>query len=138
MKSKRRVFLIYNACLLLFLAGVLLYWLLLRRAGLPFRCAFWESLHLYCPGCGATRAMEALLCGRVLLSLSYNPLALLLPLCALYYEVSLFPPVWRRRAPLAWPALTLSYFALGFFLLRNLFFFCFGIDSLGDLTLYWS
>jgi len=35
-------------------------------------CWIYEELHLYCPGCGCTRAFEALLRGDILRSLRYN------------------------------------------------------------------
>lgn len=42
------------------------------RQGFP--CLFWRLTGLYCPGCGGTRAVFALLGGDVLLSLKYHPL----------------------------------------------------------------
>ena len=36
-------------------------------------CWIFEELHLYCPGCGCTRALTALLQGDILRSLRYNP-----------------------------------------------------------------
>lgn len=39
-------------------------------------CVFFHILGIYCPGCGGTRALNALLHGRLLLSLWYHPLVL--------------------------------------------------------------
>lgn len=39
-------------------------------------CLFRRVLGIYCPGCGGTRAVEALLDGKLLLSLWYHPLVL--------------------------------------------------------------
>lgn len=51
-----------------------LYWFLggrdLSRSG----CVFQVLLGMYCPGCGGTRAVDALLHGHVLWSLWYHPL----------------------------------------------------------------
>lgn len=44
------------------------------RQGFP--CLFKLLTGLYCPGCGGTRAVRALLHGEVLLSLQYHPLVL--------------------------------------------------------------
>lgn len=44
------------------------------RQGFP--CLFQLVTGFYCPGCGGTRAVWALLHGRVLLSLRYHPLVL--------------------------------------------------------------
>ncbi len=39
-------------------------------------CLLLTTLGLYCPGCGGTRALEALLHGQLLMSLWYHPLVL--------------------------------------------------------------
>lgn len=39
-------------------------------------CFFWKVLGIYCPGCGGTRAVEALFHGKVLTSLWYHPMVL--------------------------------------------------------------
>ena len=41
--------------------------------GLPYRCAFREVTGLYCPGCGMTRAVKALLEGQLWRSFLYHP-----------------------------------------------------------------
>lgn len=39
-------------------------------------CFFSSVLGIYCPGCGGTRALEALFHGKILLSLWYHPFVL--------------------------------------------------------------
>lgn len=39
------------------------------------RCQFHSLTGLHCPGCGTTRALHALLNGRVVQAVAYNPLA---------------------------------------------------------------
>lgn len=43
---------------------------------LTIPCIFYLVTGLYCPGCGGTRAVEALLHGELLLSVWYHPLVL--------------------------------------------------------------
>lgn len=57
-------------------AGVALYFgVILKRFKMP-SCVFSSWLRIYCPGCGGTRAVEALLHGHVLESVWYHPLVL--------------------------------------------------------------
>lgn len=39
-------------------------------------CLFYEHLGIYCPGCGGTRSIFALLSGNLFLSVYYNPIVL--------------------------------------------------------------
>jgi hypothetical protein len=62
-----------------FLLSVVLfsgYYYLQSSGRITFFC-FWDRfLHLYCPGCGGTRAVEALVHGDILMSLWYHPLVI--------------------------------------------------------------
>lgn len=51
---------------------------ILREGRIP--CLFHELTGFYCPGCGGTRAVLALLAGHPVLSFLYHPLV---PYCAL-------------------------------------------------------
>jgi hypothetical protein len=67
------------------------------------RCPIYLYFHLQCPGCGASRALAALLRGHIAEALHLNPLTtLLLPLALLYSTHHL----WRQRhdiQALTWP-----------------------------------
>jgi hypothetical protein len=90
-------------------AGLLAALLLLRRFPpdrYPFypRCPIYAYLHLQCPGCGATRALAALLRGHIAAALHFNPLTtLLLPVALLYTAHHSWrePPASPRPSPCA-------------------------------------
>lgn len=57
-------------------AGLAIYFgVMLERFEMP-PCVFASWLRIYCPGCGGTRAVEALLHGHLLESVWYHPLVL--------------------------------------------------------------
>ena len=85
------------------LAVLVLLYLLWRFAlGAPTvsRCWVWEHWHVYCPGCGGTRALMALSQGRVGAALWYHtPVVITLALAAIY----LFSQTaWRLRGKRGW------------------------------------
>ena len=59
------------------------------------QCFFYQVTHLYCPGCGATRALHALAHGDLAGSLRCNPL--LLPLLGLGTLLVWFPKLGNYR-----------------------------------------
>jgi len=66
------------------------------------QCPIHEYLHLQCPGCGATRALAALLHGHVAEALHFNALfVMLLPFFAGYVAVCCYR-VWRA-VEFRWP-----------------------------------
>lgn len=78
-QEKEETALFYTGWALLAAAGVLL--LLLRLFPVPFQklllpCAVQTLLGIYCPGCGGTRAVSALLRGDFLTSFLCHPLVL--------------------------------------------------------------
>ena len=53
--------------------------------GVYVPCIFRKITHLYCPGCGITRMLAAILTGDFYQALRYNPLiCILLPLAIVY------------------------------------------------------
>jgi uncharacterized protein DUF2752 len=58
-------------------------------------CLIHRYLHVYCPGCGATRALAALLQGRLTEAIHYNPLF-----------VALLPLLVALAASAYWSAMT--------------------------------
>lgn len=70
---------LYKAGVVVLAAGCvvipLYFGIILKRFKMP-PCVFFTCLRTYCPGCGGTRAVEALLHGHVLESVWYHPLVL--------------------------------------------------------------
>ena len=69
------------------IAGIFVYFQFIMPKLSVFPCFFYHVLGIYCPGCGGTRAIGALLQGKPLLSFWYHPLV--------PYTVVLF---WRLYA----------------------------------------
>ena len=61
-------------------------------------CIFHELTGLYCPGCGGTRALKALLRGDVVLSFLYHPLVLYCVFVAAIFFVS-YMIYWKTKKP---------------------------------------
>lgn len=81
------------------IAGLMMgvYWYLQYTGLLPaLPCVFLQVTHLYCPGCGGTRAFMALLHGHLVQSLRFNP-AILLGLAVIcYYEAGVMVTILRN------------------------------------------
>jgi hypothetical protein len=103
-------------------AVVVAYFLVVATVGLP--CLFHEMTHLYCPGCGATRAVWALTKGDFGLAARQNAwfVFLILP------WVASLGLVWFTRSKASGEAIGVwsnrltyvtAYAAIGFFVLRN-------------------
>ena len=137
-KQKVKHLLLFNGCLLAAAIAVATYMILLYRFDFPFVCSFSEASHLYCPGCGFTRATRALLSLDILSSLAAHPFALLGVLAIGYYEVALFRAARGKGRVMAWPAVAFAFGLLCFFLLRNLLLILFGVDTLGNFGQEWG
>ena len=67
-----------------------------REGRIP--CLFHELTGFYCPGCGGTRAVLALLAGHPVLSFLYHPLVPYCALVALVFAVS-YAIYWKTKDP---------------------------------------
>ena len=77
-------------------------------------CAFHRLTGLYCPGCGATRALSALLHGDIKSSLHNN--LLMVPLFAMIAVLVAKPEISLKRPV----AIAIAATVLGFTVLRNI------------------
>ncbi len=80
------------------------------------RCPVFFWLHLYCPGCGGTRALAALLHGRLDEAMHWNAmLVLFLPFAAVFLALT----YWRamRASTFDWPTIPNSLLKLSLVLI---------------------
>lgn len=101
-------------------------------------CVFHTWTGLYCPGCGGTRAVKALLMGRPMLSFLYHPLVLYCALVAAVFSVS-YLIYWKTRNPKFRLYLENTYVYIGCgiialnFIVKNYLLLAEGIDVLAVL-----
>ena len=124
------------AAVLLFLVAALIW----ERFVPSGSCFFLRAAHLYCPGCGGTRAVRALVQGKLWQAfLCYPPIAVFLgvaiwgEICAaLAYKkqnTAYLSAFLRGR----WLLLVVAAILL-WFVLHNVLFLAFGYDYLGNLN----
>jgi Protein of unknown function (DUF2752) len=80
------------------------------------RCPIFFWLHIYCPGCGGTRALAALLHGRVNEAMHWNGMVVIFfPFVAAFLAVT----YWRamQATPFLWPTLPDSFLKLSLVLI---------------------
>ncbi len=105
-------------------------------------CLLHDWFHLYCPACGGTRALEALLKLDLLASIRYNPLVLILAAFFLYFYITAWIRLKRGEERLLVTSKSFWMFCsvllIVFFILRNVLLIGFGFDPAGDLYWFWN
>lgn len=88
---------VYPVCWIavLGLSGIFCVWKYCFHQPALIACVFFERWHIYCPGCGATRAVLAMVNGYWLKSLYYHPAVLTTMLSLEIYILS--QTIWRIR-----------------------------------------
>ena len=110
--------------------------------GLPYQvgdCLVRDMTGIYCPGCGGTRAVFALLRGDLIASFLYYPTLLLTILLTLYWDSILVISLIKKNEKINrlapwWIWLFIPFLILIQWAVRNILFFTSGYDPLGDLT----
>ena len=110
-------------------------------------CGFSQTLHLYCPGCGGTRAVKYLLQFDPIRSFLANPIPLYTAILLLRIWVALLHNVIcckedaseakRWKLLYQWEMWGILVVVIGFFFLRNLALVLLKWDFLGDMAGYW-
>ena len=100
-------------------------------------CFIRNQFHIYCPGCGGTRSVEALFNLQPVRSLYYNPAVILMILVAVCIQIIKIIEVKRGANIYKTRILVYGLFlAIWFvyFIARNILLVYFGIDMLGDFS----
>lgn len=100
-------------------------------------CFIRNQFHIYCPGCGGTRSVEALFNLQPVQSLYYNPAVILMILVAVCIQIIKIIEVKRGTKIYKTRIVVYSLFLviwLVYFIFRNILLVCYGIDMLGDFS----
>lgn len=108
-------------CLALFI-----YILFFKLTHLAFRCPFFVIFHLFCPGCGSTRLLLALLQGDIQTAFSANCLLfILLPFYLAIFFYQLYRYIRYDDREIKKPIMYFLYFTIALFVIfavvRNLY-----------------
>ena len=97
---------------------------------------------IYCPMCGGTRAVAALVRFDFLAAWNYNAFVVLLAFVVFALDVWAWVRYAQKKEPLIvlpkWIWIVLAVALLTFFILRNVLMIFFGIDPTGDLVYFWD
>lgn len=128
------------------LASVLLFRRVVSSASVllhPFvGCFLHDFLHLYCPFCGGTRAVSALLRLDLLAAFRYNAFVCVFAFCVVVWDLMTLIRMLRKQVKWwsvpHWSWIALVIFFCAFFVLRNLLMIFCGYDPTGDLGIFWT
>lgn len=143
-RKKEETALFVTGWSLVFVAGIL--FLLYKLLPLPYDklmvpCIFYSAFGLYCPGCGGTRAVFALLHGQILTSFICHPLVLYTAVLGGWFLISQsIERISRHRVKIGmryrdgyiWAALGI---VIVHFIVRNLLLIVWDIDLLEHIRL---
>ena len=97
---------------------------------------------IYCPMCGGTRAVAALVRFDFLAAWNYNAFVVLLAFVVFALDVWALVRYAQKKEPLIvlpkWIWIAFVVALVAFFILRNVLMIFFGIDPTGDLVYFWD
>lgn len=100
-------------------------------------CIVHDLFRIYCPGCGGTRAIFALLKGHIVESLCSNPAILLGTVLVVYYEAGVLLTLIKKNGKRYYstsvvPIVVFVMIVMVFAVVRNYLLIACGIDLLQD------
>jgi hypothetical protein len=136
MKLTKKLLILINLCLF---GGLVLFVALSQIAiAQDLKCTFATMMHMYCPGCGGTRAVYALLHFDIVSAIRYNILVPYMLVLYFYYNISAIifikrggDEFWTKKRFI--PIYVFVAIMLLNFVLRNILLWGFGIDLIGDI-----
>ncbi len=139
---ERRIFLICHGVILLGVALFPLYrYLTDRLPPLLTGCVIYDRLFLYCPVCGGTRAVEALLRFDLISALCLNAFVTVCIFTALVLDCMAWGRFVQKKSPLfrisPWFWIVMAGTLILYTVLRNLLMVVWGMDPTGDLGAFW-
>ncbi len=145
MKKPRKSVQIYLSVHLLLVVGAMLFPLYRSVAAFVGRfisnCILHDRLFLYCPFCGGTRAVGALLRLDLAEALRFNPMVVGLAVILIVLDLIALVRLLLKKEPLikipAWLWSCALVIAIGYGVLRNYLMIAHGIDPIGDLGFFW-
>ena len=141
-KAKKQFLLVHVGILLLVLLFPLYRYLATEVLDFASGCVLHDLLLLYCPMCGGTRAMQALLSFDLVGAFSYNALFIFLVAVFLVLDVIALIRLLRGKERIwctpTWFWVSLTVLLIGYGVLRNYLMIAHGIDPVGDLGFFWN
>lgn len=105
-------------------------------------CLMRRIFRLYCPVCGGTRALYALMHLDIIGSVIYNPLCLFLAVCTVCFDLHAFVALLKNRPVILrvgkWFAVATTAILILTFIVRNLLLVLLAFDPIGDLGGFWQ
>ena len=101
------------------------------------KCFITETFHIYCPGCGGTRAFKALIHFNLLESVFYNPIIIYIVADVFFSLITHIIENKKEDICFAKQRMVSSLAVIGLiivnFIIKNVFLVVFHIDLLGDI-----
>ena len=138
-KTKKLIlFFVINSSLLLIALALVIFGRIISNTPYQhfFDCPSLLMFDLYCPFCGATRALGELLDGRILSALIYNPAFILFIPYFIYYDIASFISIIKKeKLPNInkWVSITLIAVLVANWIFRNALLIIFDIDYIAML-----